>query len=161
MGPELMIASAAVSAVGAMQQGRAQARAYNYNAQINERNALVAEQEGEQLILENEDAIVRFKRDFAKLQAATQQAQRYNGWIASGGTPLKVALANAAEADEEIAVRRYNAKVGKQQKEESALQQRMQANLNNLYASAAKKSSFISAGSSLLSGFGQVKAIEG
>ena len=51
MGPELMIASAAVSAVGAMQQGRAQARAYNYNAQINERNALVAEQEGEQLIL--------------------------------------------------------------------------------------------------------------
>ena len=72
-----------------------------------------------------------------------------------------MALANAAEADEEIAVRRYNAKVGKQQKEESALQQRMQANLNNLYASAAKKSSFISAGSSLLSGFGQVKAIEG
>jgi len=104
-GPELMIASAAVSAVGAMQQGRAQARAYNYNAQINERNALVAEQEGEQLILENEDAIVRFKRDFAKLQAATQQAQRYNGWMASCGTPLKVALEYAAEADEVIAVR--------------------------------------------------------
>jgi len=35
----------------------------------------------------------------------------------------------------------------------------MQANLNNLYASSARKAAFFQAGSSLLSGFGQAKAI--
>lgn len=155
----LMIASAAVSAVGAIEQGRAQARAYRYNAQVNERNAAVAEQEGEQIIAENEVELLRFRNQFDDLQAATQQAFRYNGWIASEGTPLKVAMANAAEADEEIAIRRYNAKVGKQQREESALQQRMQANLNRMYASAARTAGFMRAGSSLIGGFGRAKAI--
>ena len=139
--------------------GRQEQAAYNFNADVNERNADVSDQEAEQLVRNEEQNIADFREDFSDLQDATAQAYRYNGWIASTGTPLKVLLANAQEADEEIAARRYNAKVGKQQKEESALQQRMQANLNNLYASAARKSSFISAGSSLLSGFGQAKAL--
>ncbi len=158
-GPELMIASAAVSAVGAIEQGKAQSRAYRYNAQINERNAAVAEQEGEQIIAENEVEVLRFRKQFDDLQAATQQAFRYNGWIADSGTALKVAMANAAEADEEIATRRYNAKVGKQQKEESALQQRMQANLNQMYASAARTAGFMKAGSTLIGGLADAKAI--
>ena len=155
----LMMASAAFSAIGAIEEGRAKARAYNYNAQINERNAEVAEQEGEQIVAENEVELLRFRRQFDDLNAATQQAFRYNGWIADSGTALKVAMANAAEADEEIAARRYNAKVGKQQKEESALQQRMQANLNQMYASAARTSGFMKAGGSLLSGYGRMKGI--
>jgi hypothetical protein len=155
----LMMASSAVSAIGAMQEGRARANAYNYNAQINERNAEIAEQEGEQIIAQNEVELLRFRRQFDDLNAATQQAFRYNGWIASSGTALKVAMANAAEADEEIAASRYNAKVGKQQKGESALQQRMQANLNQMYASAARTSGFMKAGSSLLSGYGRMKGI--
>ena len=156
----LMMASSAVSAIGAMQEGRARAKAHNYNAQINERNAEIAEQEGEQIIAQNEVELLRFRRQFDDLNAATQQAFRYNGWIASSGTALKVAMANAAEADEEIAASRYNAKVGKQQKEESALQQRMQANLNQMYASAARTAGFMKAGSSLLSGYGRMKGID-
>ena len=156
----LMMASSAVSAIGAMQEGRARAKAHNYNAQINERNAEIAEQEGEQIIAQNEVELLRFRRQFDDLNAATQQAFRYNGWIASSGTALKVAMANAAEADEEIAASRYNAKVGKQQKEESALQQRMQANLNQMCASAARTAGFMKAGSSLLSGYGRMKGID-
>jgi len=131
-------------------QGNQQAAAYKYNAAINERNAQVAEQQGEQLVYANELEIEKFKDDFQDLQAATTQAFRYNGFVAGSGTPLKVALANAAEADEEIAIRRYNAKVGKQQTEESATQERMQGQLNRMYGRQARLAGYINAGSSLL-----------
>ena len=75
----LLIASTAVSAIGAIQAGKDQKRAYDYNAQINERNAKANDQAAEQLVLQNE---------VDDLQASTSQAFRYNGWMADTGTPL-------------------------------------------------------------------------
>ncbi len=120
-----------------LQAGKQEEAAYNYNTDINERNADVAEQQGEQLVFQEEQNIVDFRKQFDDLQAATSQAFRYNGWIASEGTPLKVALANAQEADEEIATRRYNAKVGRAELNEQATQERMQGQLNRMYGRAA------------------------
>lgn len=119
------------------QAGKQEQAAYNYNTDINERNADVAEQQGEQLVFQEEQNIVDFRKQFDDLQAATSQAFRYNGWIAAEGTPLKVALANAQEADEEIATRRYNAKVGRAELNEQATQERMQGQLNRMYGKAA------------------------
>lgn len=120
-----------------LQAGKQEQAAYNYNTDINERNADVAEQQGEQLVFQEEQNIVDFRKQFDDLQAATSQAFRYNGWIASEGTPLKVALANAQEADEEIATRRYNAKVGRAELNQQATQERMQGQLNRMYGRAA------------------------
>lgn len=120
-----------------LQAGKQEQAAYNYNTDINERNADVAEQQGEQLVFQEEQNIVDFRKQFDDLQAATSQAFRYNGWIAAEGTPLKVALANAQEADEEIATRRYNAKVGRAELNEQATQERMQGQLNRMYGRAA------------------------
>jgi len=120
-----------------LQAGKQEQAAYNYNTDINERNADVSEQQGEQLVFQEEQNIVDFRKQFDDLQAATSQAFRYNGWIASEGTPLKVALANAQEADEEIATRRYNAKVGRAELNEQATQERMQGQLNRMYGRAA------------------------
>ena len=120
-----------------LQAGKQEEAAYNYNTDINERNADVAEQQGEQLVFQEEQNIVDFRKQFDDLQAATSQAFRYNGWIAAEGTPLKVALANAQEADEEIATRRYNAKVGRAELNEQATQERMQGQLNRMYGRAA------------------------
>jgi len=141
MAVEAAIASAVFSAAGSIQAGKDQKRAYNYNAQVNERNAQVADQDAEQLVLMEEVEIGRFRREFDNLQAATSQSFRFNGWMADTGTPLKVALANAQEADEEVAIRRYNAKVGKAELKEKGTQERMSANslklqikmLNNLF----------------------------
>jgi hypothetical protein len=80
------------------------------------------------------------------------QAFRYNGFVATGGTPLKVAMENARQADEEIAMRRYNAAIGQQQALESATEARMQADLNRLYGAQASQASYYQAGSTLLSG---------
>jgi len=136
--------------IAQIMQGQQQEAAYKYNASIAERNAEVAEQQGEQLVYANELEVEKFKDDFQDLQAATQQGYRYSGFVAGSGTPLKVAIENAAQADEEIAIRRYNAKVGKQQAEESALQQRMQGQLQRMYGKQARLAGYINAGSSLL-----------
>ena len=131
--------------------GKQQQAAYDYNSDINERNAQVADTQAEQLVFQEEQNIVDFRKQFDDLQAATQQAFRYNGWIANEGTPLKVALANAQEADEEIATRRYNAKVGREELKEQGTQERMQGTLNRMYGRAARTAGRARAVGSLIS----------
>ena len=140
-------------AAGQVAEGNTQNAAYQFNADINERNAQVAEQQADQLVRREEEKIVDFQKDFRKFSDAQSQAFRYNGWIASEGTPLKVALASAQEAEEEIATRRYNAKVSAGQLEENATQERMQADLNRMYGKAAKRSGQLRATGTLLNTF--------
>ena len=121
--------------------GKQEQAAYNYNADINERNAKASDQEAAQLVFSEEQNIVQFREQFMDLADAQAQAYRYNGWIAEEGTPLKVALASAQEADEEIDARRYNAKVGGQQLREQGVQERMQGTLNRMYGRAARTAS--------------------
>ena len=111
--------------------GRQEQAAYNFNADVNERNAKAADQEAAQLIFTEEQNIVKFREDFDDLQDATNQAFRRNGWIAEEGTPLKVALA-------EIETRRYNAAVGAQTTREKGVEQRLQGQLNRMYGKAAR-----------------------
>ena len=81
--------------------------------------------------------------------------------MAEGGTPLKIALSNAQEADEEIAIKKYNAAIGQQDLEQSAVQNRMQGSLNRLYGRNAMAAGNINAGTSLLSGFTSAANIQG
>jgi len=165
MGIEAAIASTIITSVvaanGARAVGRQQKAANDFNADINDRNALADEQDAVQLKIASELDIARFKRQFADLQDATSQAFRYNGFVAEGGTPLKIALANAQEADEEIAIKKYNAAIGQQDLEQSAVQNRMQGSLNRLYGRNAMAAGNINAGTSLLSGFTSAASIQG
>ena len=121
-----------------LQAGKQEQAAYNYNSDINERNAKASDQEAAQLIFSEEQNIVEFREQFSDLADAQAQAYRYNGWIAEEGTPLKVALASAQHADEEIAARRYNAKVGSQELKQAGVQERMQGTLNRMYGRSAR-----------------------
>ena len=130
-------AGTAVSAYGQYQAGKTQQAAYNFNGQIDERNAKAADQQAEQIQLAADLEAIKFRNDFQRLQDATAQANRYNGWMADTGTPLKVALANATEAEEES------------------------SQLNQMYGRAARRAGVINAGSSLLAGasnIGQIRA---
>ena len=154
------VAGGVASAAGAYATGRQQEAAYKYNADVNERNAQAQDQAAEQLVFIEEQKIADFREQFYDLQDAQSQAFRYNGWIAEEGTPLKVALASAQEAEEEIAIRRYNAKVGKQEAEERGVAFRMEGQLQRMYGSAAKRAGIIGAGTSLLSGFSRGAQIQ-
>ena len=154
------IVSSVVQADAARKIGKQTKAANDYNASINDRNALADEQDAIQLKLANGLSIARFQREFSDLQDATSQAFRFNGFVAEGGTPLKVALANAKEADEEIAIMKYNSAVGVQELEQSAVQNKMQGNLNRLYGRNAMAAANINAGTSLLSGFTSAASIQ-
>ena len=147
-----MAASTAVSAAAQISAGKQQKSAYDYNAQIDERNAQAKDIQAEVFKRNADLQIQKISKDFRRLNDATSQAFRKNGFVATGGTPLLVALENAQNADEEIAIRQYNASVGEQQIEESAVNDRLSANLNRMYGQAAQKSAIIGAGKTLMSG---------
>ena len=156
MGVEVAIAAAVIgtvaTAAGHAAQGKGQEAAYKYNADINDRNAKSSQIAAEQLILAEELQIGKFENSYNELAQQTEMANSYNGWIADSGTPLKIALANAQEADAEVNIKRYNAQVGKQQLQEQGLQQKMQGNLNRLYGKEARRAGNTRAFTSLLSG---------
>jgi len=135
----IVIGAGTMQARSQIAAGKAQQNAANFNALVNERNAEIAEQQGEQIKLRSEQDILTFSKNFNRLQATTQQAFRYNGFQASSGTAMLVAMENAKEADKEIAMQRYNALVGQREASESALEQRMRADLQRSQGAAAAK----------------------
>jgi hypothetical protein len=152
----LVAGTSLLSASAAVQQGAAARAAGQFNANMAERNAKVAEQQAEQIKRSSEFDINRFRDNFADLQATAAQAFRYNGFVATGGTPLQVLLDNAREADTEIALRRYNASIGEQQALESATEQRLQGRLDRMMGRSAQKASYYQAAGSLLRGGAQI-----
>lgn len=150
-----------LQASSAIQQGKAAQASAQYNAMMAERSARIAEQQAEQLKRASEFDIQRFRDDFSDLQASSAQAFRYNGFIATSGTPLQVLLENAREADEEIALRRYNTAIDQQQALESATEQRMEARLQRMQGSQARRAGYLQAAGSLLSTAGRVSQMGG
>jgi len=155
-----MAGSTIVSAYGSYQQGKTAKAASDYNAAINDRNSLIKDQEAAQIVMSEELAIEKFKREYAGFSDAQQQGFRYNGWLAESDTPLLVALASAQEADEEIAARRYNAKIGAGQAREEGLQQRMAGELNRMYGRSASDAGKTRALGTLLSGASDISYIQ-
>lgn len=147
-----MAASTAVSAASTFAAGKQKQSAYDYNAKIDERNSAAKEIQAEVFKRNADLQILKFQKDFRRLNDATSQAFRKNGFVATGGTPLLVALENAQNADEEIAIREYNASVGEQQIKESAVNDKLSANLNQMYGKAAATEGMIGAGRTLMSG---------
>ena len=148
-----LIAASGASAFGSIKGGYQQARALNYQAKINERNARAAEIAGEQIVMDAELGIGDFRESFEDFNDQTMQTARANGWAADTGTPYLIAMENARQADKEIAIRRLEARKGKQSTEETALSERMQAVLNKQSAKQARTSGYMEAGKTLLSAY--------
>ncbi len=146
------VGSSVMGAASSLAAGQAQANAQKFNAQVQERNAKIAEQEGEVMARNEAAKATQFQEDIENFLGAQAQAFRYNGVVASSGTPLRVRMESANEADEELSLREYNVAVGKTQAQESATQARLQANLNRLYGKQARIASYFGAGKSLLGG---------
>ena len=101
------------------------------------------------------------KRSIKIFADAQRMAFAYNNIVADTGTALDVQLASAREADQEIASNIYNIKLGKQAREESALNQELEGNLQRMYGTAARRAGMMRAGQSLLSGaanYGKIMA---
>ena len=105
----LVGAGIGLSLLGAQAQARGVERAAAYNASISDRNARVARRAAEQTKMMGEQQVVDFRTSFRKLEGSVQTRLIKAGVDPSSGSALRIKLANAAEADKDIAQIRLNA----------------------------------------------------
>ena len=123
-----------VSMAGANAQAKGQAAAANYNAKIRERNAESADIKADWRTLVNDIEEVTFRERFKSLQASTTVAYNKAGVQSDTGTARLVQLDSAKEADEEIAIRDMQAETEAMQFREQGVNERLEANLQRIYA---------------------------
>ena len=123
-----------VSMAGANAQAKGQAAAANYNAKIRERNAATADIKADWRTLVNDIETVDFRERFNKLQASTNVAYNKSFVQSDTGTARLVQIENAQEADEEIAVREMQAETEAASFREQGINERLEANLQRIYA---------------------------
>ncbi len=143
MGPEAFLISAAVGALGAIQEARASSAASEFNAKIADNNAIVSEQ--------NAAAEEKRQRRMAGRQAANSRVAIAASGVRLEGSPLDVLEDQALEAELDALNLRYGGQL-------QASNYRSQAQLERSAARSARTQGFLSAGTSLLDGAGKFAA---
>ena len=150
----VMAATAVVGGVMAAQahrrQGQQQQKVHEYNADINERNAVVAKTEAEQIKRVTNWETNQWEIESNNLKDQQSMAFSKMGWMADSGTPALVMADLANDIGREKNTRLYNAAVASDRKIEGGVQQGIQANLNRAYGQQARYAGQARAGASLL-----------
>ena len=146
--------ASAVTAVTAVAAGRQASATGKFNQQIQERNAIVAEQEAQAIEQRTIYDIAQFDRKFAALQGQTKTAVLKSGAELSG-SGLRILRANAEQAEIEKDMIEYNSKIGQSRAYEQANFARMQGDIARQQARSAEFGFYAQAGQSLLTAFGE------
>jgi len=140
----------AVASVAAAQQASATGK---YNQAVQERNAVIAEQEASQIEKQKEFDLARFDKQFSQLQGQTKTAILKSGAELSG-SGLNIMRYNSEQAEIEKDIIDYNSKVAESRKMEEANFARMSGELAKQQAKATEFGYYAQAGTSLLKAFG-------
>ena len=131
--------------------GKAQMEAAKYNKGIMDRNALMQEQEAEQIMsVHNNFTLPKFDKTVEQIQGETRVAYLSSG-AALEGTVLDTLYAQALELETDRDILTFNAENAKATKENEAIMMQADADLQRWRGSVAKKASYFAAGQSLLS----------
>ena len=120
-----------------------------YNQNVQNRNALVREQEAEAIEKQNEFDIARFDQQFVQLQGQSKTAI-YKSGVTLEGSGLRVLRYNAEQAEIQKTVMDYNSKVSQSQKMEDANFARIQGVIARREGKIAQLGYYAKAGESLL-----------
>ena len=120
-----------------------------YNQSVQNRNALVKEQEAEAIEKQTEFDIARFDQQFKQLQGQTKTATLKSG-VELSGTALNVLRYNTQQAEIQKSVMDYNSQVAQSQKMEDANFARIQGNIARREAKIAQLGYYAKAGQSLM-----------
>tara|TARA_R110001592_G_scaffold361197_2_gene671266 strand:- start:1561 stop:2052 length:492 start_codon:yes stop_codon:yes gene_type:complete len=145
------VTTAAPYAVGGLGllQFQQQGSAGKYNQGVANRNALVAEQEAEQIQKQLQLDLERFDLQFQKLQGETKTKILKSGAELSG-TGLNILRSNVEQAEIEKNIMDYNAKIGQARKFEEANFSRIQGNIARQQSRMAQLATITQTGTSLL-----------
>ncbi|WP_445505061.1 virion core protein, T7 gp14 family [Microvirga sp. G4-2] len=156
LGMMASVASAAVGAVGAIQQGNATAAANKYQAAVNENNAILAQRNADDARKRGEVAEEEHRRKVAQLQGRQSAVMAANGLDLTSGSPLDI-LADTAQMGELDALTiRNNAEREAKGHQAQGMNFRAEAELNRASAKSAKTAGMIGAVGSVVSGIGGV-----
>lgn len=145
--------SGVIGALGAIQAANAQAAAAEYNAKIQERNAIIADQNRKQAVETSEIAATDKRRDNRRVLAAMRAAYGTSG-LDLAGSPLDVLEDTAVEQELDVQRIRYE---GRARSREGAIQMlglREDATLSRMEGKAAKTAGYIGAAGQLVGGIG-------
>jgi hypothetical protein len=120
-----------------------------YNQSVQDRNALVKEQEAEAIEKQKEFDIAKFDQQFSQIQAQTKVAALKSGAVLSG-TALNILRYNAEQAEIQKSVIDYNSQVAESQKMEQANFARIQGVIAKREGKIAQLGYYAKAGESLL-----------
>ena len=143
-------ASGVMTARGQIAAGKAAQNAANFNALVDERNADIADQNKILAGINTGLQKKSFAKEFGRAMASTQQAYRYNGVVASSGTPALIALEMAKDADDQVAMIEYEGRLKEQGFTEQATEMRFGAQARRAEGAAAAKAGRQAAAASLL-----------
>ena len=140
----------AVTSVAAAQQASATGK---YNQAVQERNAVIAEQEAGQIEKQKEFDLARFDKQFSQLQGQTKTAILKSGAELSG-SGLNIMRYNSEQAEIEKDIIDYNSKVAQSRKLEEANFARMSGQMARMEAKQAQLGYYAQAGQSLMTNYG-------
>ena len=140
---------AVVGAIGATQVQQ-QGAIGKYNQDVSNRNALVAEQEAQQIEKQKEFDIAQFDKEYQKLEGETKVNLAKSGVVQGSGTAYRIAMANAIEAELQKKIIEYNSKVAANKKMEEANFARISGQLAREQSKLAQINTIVSTGTSLL-----------
>ena len=150
----LLAAGTAISAFGAIQQGRAAKAQGQFEAALLEQQADVTEQQA----ASERTAARQSEEDFRRQQSALMARRRAilgaSGVDLSTGSPLLVSLDLARETELQALRIRSGGEIRGTRLEQQAGLQRGEAGLARLSGSAGQTAGFLRTGSTLLTGFG-------
>ena len=131
--------------------GYMRAAAHQFNADISNRNYEFSLIEANQKKFIDDLQIAKFLEKQKEVLDQVDMANRSNGWIATTGTPLKVAMATAMDMEEDIQMAEYNRRIAQRKIKEQGIQDKLQGQLQGIYGRNAISAGKAEATGSLLS----------
>ena len=150
----LTLAATVIGGIGQMQQAQAQADAANYNAQIGDMNAELAERRAKDAVERGAKEEQRKRQEVAQIKAKQQAAMAANGVDISFGSPLDTLVDTAVLGELDALTIRSNAYRESYDHKVDAVNKRSGANLHRMEAKAAKTGGYLAALGTVVGGVG-------
>lgn len=153
LGAIASLVSGVVGAMGAIQSANAQAAAADYNAQIQERNMVIADQNRKQAVTTADIDADEKRRENRKTLAAMRAAYGSSG-VELAGSPLEVLSDAATELELGASRTAYEGKVANREGGLQMLASSEQATLDHMEADSAQDAGPLNAFGFLMGGVG-------
>ena len=151
----LTLGSTVLGAAGQMQQAQATQAAANYNAQIGDMNARIAEQRADDAIDRGRTEEQRKRQEVAKLKGAQVAAMAANGVDVSFGSPLDTIVDTAVLGELDALTVRSNAHREAYDYRVDAANKRAGASLSRMQGESARTGGYLNAAGTILTGAGR------